>query len=163
MKSRGGLSEWAFMIVVVMLCVILAALQYNWTGQISRAESSLLQTSLNEGLHELCQGFDAELSESRRALTPDASEIEARGLEAAHVERFDAWKASGARPIYKRIGVAIPKGNELELYQVGAGAKKDSASSWPERWSILRENLQNKLPPNYSAPFKDPAGALIEF
>jgi len=99
----------------------------------------------------------------RRALAPDTSEIEQRGREAAHVARFEAWKASGARPIFKRIGVAVPKDGDLKLYEIGSAEKTLSPASWPDEWSVLRENLQNKLPPNHSGPFRDTSGTLVEF
>ena len=46
-----------------MLCVILTALQYRWTGEVSRAETARLRLSLAEQSQALANEFDADLEQ----------------------------------------------------------------------------------------------------
>jgi hypothetical protein len=53
---------------LVFLCTVLAALQYRWTGEVSRLEVARLRAGLAEQARLLAYAFDAELARSCAAL-----------------------------------------------------------------------------------------------
>jgi len=144
------------------LCVVLSALQYKWTGQISSAETARLRANLRDGLHTLCRAFDSELTESCRALVPTFSEIEEEGRDAAHIERFDVWAAK-AKPIFRKIAVAVPTNREIALFEIRPGQKGLIPVPWPPEWGELKKDLSEKLGPERSGPLSQSIGTVFEF
>ena len=53
--KRRALVSWASVGVLAALCLVLAALQYVWLGEISRAERARLQDSLQNSVQRLAQ------------------------------------------------------------------------------------------------------------
>jgi signal transduction histidine kinase len=154
--------EWGFVGLMFCMCVVLSALQYKWTGQISSAETARLRATLGEGLQTLCRAFDSELTQSCRALVPSSSEIADEGHDAAHMDRFQAW-AKKAKPIFRRIGVAIPTNREVALYEIRPGQKHLIPVAWPVEWADLKKDLFEKPGPERSAAFTHPLGTVFAF
>jgi len=162
--ARTRALEWAVTIVMVLLCVTLTALQYRWTGQISRAEGSRLQSIVREGLHAVCQAFDSSLTQSVRDLRPDAEEIDLEGFESAHLQLYESWIRSRPPRIFKRIAYVVPTRDNLNLFLVEQREKRVLTSDWPADWEPLQRNLASKLGgPKGSGPFLDLAGLLFAF
>src|SRR5262249_48662790 len=95
--------EWALLALIAVVCTVLSALQYRWTGELSRAEPALLRNGLNEQVRRLVQTFDEEIRESCMILLPSAAEIHARGAAEAHKARYDQWASSRDRILFSRI------------------------------------------------------------
>src|ERR1044071_5692221 len=103
---RARLS-WAAVWLLVILCGVLAVLQYRWLGEISRAEQQRLKDELTAKLTLLSRNFNQEIESAAYALVP--GEIEAQGREAAYAAQFRRWDSSHER-LFKRIALAIPAG-----------------------------------------------------
>jgi len=161
-STRTAVYEWGFVGLMFSLCVVLSALQYKWTGQISSAETARLRATLGEGLQTLCRAFDSELTESCRALVPSSSEITDEGHDTAHMDRFQAW-AKKAKPIFRRIGVAIPTNREVALYEIRPGQQHLTRGAWPVEWADLRKDLTEKPGPERSDAFTHPLGTVFAF
>jgi len=69
-RSQQPLIEWGLVLFLLALCGILTALQYHWTGEVSRAELTRLRNALGEQAQSLVRAFDSELAQSCRALLP---------------------------------------------------------------------------------------------
>jgi len=166
-KKRSSLTafyEWGFVVILGMLCIALTVLQYRWTGQISRAEAEQLKVRLGEGLQSVCASFDATVSRGYRALTPDADEIDEAGFQEAHLQLFEAWKATKPPDIFKRIAYAVPEGDSLSLYVVQQEDGQLMRSEWPVSWKEIEANLAAKLVgAGASPPFVDASGTVVEF
>ncbi len=63
--------EWALLGLIALACAGLSFLQYQWTGELSRAERTRLRAALNDQAGRLIRAFDDELRENCRALLPD--------------------------------------------------------------------------------------------
>src|ERR1700761_109101 len=110
MRLRGQTRmEWALLVVIAVVCVVLSFLQYRWTGELSRAEPALLRAGLNEQLRRLAQSFNEEIRENCTALLPDANEIREHGTIEAHKIRYERWASSHERSLFTRIGIAAPQ------------------------------------------------------
>ena len=163
-RSQQPFIEWGLVIFLLVLCGILTALQYHWTGQVSRAEVTRLRDSLSEQAQLLVRDFDSHLTESGRVLLPSLSELNAKGREAAHIARLREWKSGSPRPLFSRMAVVVPAADGLELHALDVRAEKLVPMEWPSHWAALRDNLERKrATPGGAGPFLDRSGALLEF
>jgi signal transduction histidine kinase len=173
------------LVVVILsgLCLVLAVLQYDWTGEISRVETERLEASVAEGLRAVALAFDSALSRSCRSLRPNPENIAAIGFEEANAEVIQLWKSSQPEPIFKRIAYAVEERGEVTLYMVRQEDGELAISDWPSEWSDLRQALRTMPhgqgrpfgPPRFGGarggwqpqvvptPLGDPSGLLIQF
>src|SRR5215472_15705656 len=99
---------WIAVGVLALVCAVLGALQYRWTGEISGAERQRLQTSLRERLGLLQREFDSRISGFCAALQPGPSLVEALGREQAYASQYRVWSQS-QEPLFRRIALAVPR------------------------------------------------------
>ncbi len=160
---RQTLIEGGFVVFLLVLCGILTALQYRWTGELSRAALERTRTNLADQAQLLGRAFDAELSKACSQLLPQSEELEARGYEAPHVERLRAWLDTKPRPMFRRLSVAVPGPDAaLQLFALDQSTGQLLPAGWPPGWAALRDNLSRKIS-GRTPPFSDPSGVLIEF
>lgn len=156
--------EWAFVLLLAVVCAILTVLQYRWTGQISRAEASRLAAGLTDRAEQLCHAFDATLTESRTQLVPAPGELREAERESIHAEHVRKWVASNPRPIFRRVAVAVPNRENLQLFTLDQKTGGLTPTEWPIEWATLQDNLSRKARRmGGSPPFEDPSGVLIEY
>ncbi|MGO8675141.1 MAG: sensor histidine kinase [Limisphaerales bacterium] len=156
--------EGGFIALMILLCAILAFMQYRWTGEISRTEVARLRTGLHEPLEQWCRAFNQDLRESCHRLLPSPAEIEASGFEAAHAARFQQWTATEPRQVFARIAVAAPRGKAIELFELNRQSGRLVPVAWPQPWADLRRQFEalrfGDGPP--VVPVADSGSALIQ-
>ncbi|BCU78541.1 hypothetical protein llg_32560 [Luteolibacter sp. LG18] len=159
---RPSTREWGFVVVMVVVCSVLAVLQFRWTGEIAAAERARLGAGLEEQATRLSQAFDAELATGCARLLPKGAEISNGRLEEAFIRHLKAWKSSGAAPIFSRIAVAVPGTKEVALSELNQQPEALVPMAWPAAWEGLRGNLARKSAGG-SPPYQDSTGLIIEF
>lgn len=155
-------TEWLFVVTMVGVCGTLAVLQYRWTGNVARAEMTLMRESLSRQAEQLCKAFDAELVESRAALVPTANELDNSTREKVHGERLRNWKNSKQPPIFKRMAVIVKSEDVPELLEMDVKSESLVPMEWPAEWSELREFFTEKQFGRTSLPVHD-SGLMREF
>ena len=136
--------ELALLGLVAVVCTGLSVLQYRWTGEVSRAERTRLGSGLNEQVLRLARAFDDEISESCKALMPDATEIRGKGMQEAHQSHYKDWAASHERRLFDRIGFAAPDGETLRLFGFD-GEGRVTPMDWPAHWETLRTAMTARM------------------
>ncbi|MBM3724377.1 MAG: HAMP domain-containing histidine kinase [Acidobacteria bacterium] len=150
---------WLFMGLLVVLCSVLAVLQYRWTGEISVAEHERLKDALQTSLFRMAREFNQQISTAAVALLPAQDEVEQAGLEAAITARYRQWTAVGEHPrIFRRIAIALPHPNEAELKLLDLDSAQWSSQPWPTEWQHARSRAGGRPWP----PAEPPASGLIE-
>jgi signal transduction histidine kinase len=183
MRPRIQWIEWGFVVFLVLVCAILTALQYRWTGEIAQAEMTRLRGNLEEQSQLFCRAFDSELSSACRQFYVTRSEQEDVGLEAACVQRMHEWQSGKPRPMFRTVAIAIYSKEQLQLFALEPGAEKLVPMEWPAHWASMKENLDRSCmkgrgsssfassssgdssgtKSRSSSMFSDPTGALLEF
>lgn len=159
---RQGWIEWAFVSVLLALCLVLTLLQYRWTGEMSRAETERLRLGMTEQAQALTQAFDTELTEACSALIPSRAQLRDLGITNAVMTAHRDWRAMNPRPIFRRIAVAVPVAGGVELLAPDTTNGTAVRIEWPEEWSPLRDYVRRMLqggPPHFDAG----RGDLLEF
>ncbi len=128
------------------LGLVMAVLQYRWTGDLSRAEQSRLKDALQLSLHRIGHDFDNEVITAIRALQPTAAEIAAEGREAAYAARYARWSAQNPdAKVFGALGLAIPAGTQVDLKRLNFTGSEFSPAEWPTNWFALREQLNRRV------------------
>jgi signal transduction histidine kinase len=138
-SSRTLYIVWA---VLLVLLPLLAILQYRWIGEVSQGQKRQLEDHLNQAGMQFAQDFDRELNRllgtfQLRGSTADSD------LSDTLAQRFD--EASATFPgLVKALFVVQRQNNEVELQKLDMETRKLTGVAWPDDFSALRENLEQR-------------------
>ncbi len=162
--SKPTIIERCFVAALAVLCLVLTALQYRWTAEISRRTLESLQAGYSDQAALFCQSFDADLTNACNALVPYEGEIDAANRAAVYVEHLRRWTAGPHRPMFRRLAVAVAENGHPQLLTLDQRVPRVTpAAGWPPEWNALHENLSRKVSGDDSGPFQEPSGMLLEF
>ncbi|HTQ54811.1 MAG TPA: HAMP domain-containing sensor histidine kinase [Bryobacteraceae bacterium] len=125
-KSHRAWIAWGAGSVLVVLCALLAWLQFRWIGEITEAERNRLHEQLHARLMAVSRAFDQELADACRAA--------AEGADAT----------APARRWFRRSGVAWEENGKLRLALRDAGTGMLATAEWPAEWNGTRESLAER-------------------
>lgn len=151
--------EWGMILVLFALTAGLAWLQFQWVGELGRAEAGRLRERLAEQARSISRQFDADLGEAIRLLKPSGSEMRLTNLPALLASRQRAWLESSNGLPLARIGLALREERRLLFLDPHSGAV--TTADWPEAWARLREYV-DRVTAGGRPAFRDPEGILIE-
>jgi len=132
--------SWTGVALLVVLCGVLAALQYRWIGEVAQAERTRLRQDLDSRLNLLRQSFNDQISSACYALIPDGATIDRIGREQAYQEKYQRAPVSN-RQLVRSIALALPDAESLKLDRLDS-ERGWSESEWPVDWSGMRDRLQ---------------------
>jgi signal transduction histidine kinase len=126
--GRSAVAQWVFIAVLALCCAALAALQYRWTGQITRAERDRLRGDLHERLIAFRRDFDESMLTAIRDLAPRLRSGRITGAGGAVVQPCP----------FRRAGLAVfqPAGFEWLRHDPRTGGFV--SDQLPPEWSALR-------------------------
>lgn len=136
-KWRRAGRELVLPALLLLLLVVLAALQYRWTGEVSRAEGERLQAGLQASIARLCDDFDEELMHVFRAFSVSS--------QAELVEAASDWREQSGYPeIVDTLFLIVRDGrNGSGHFQLSKLAPSGTFSpvEWPRELEPFRERL----------------------
>ena len=125
---------------LVILLGLLAALQYRWTGELSRAEKERARTSLQRSLEAFGRDLDRELTKLVvvMAAEPGRREEPSLGL------RWEFWRSQANWPdLVESLYIAsYAEEGEFQLEQISLEGEALSVE-WPANLSGLQERFDN--------------------
>jgi signal transduction histidine kinase len=142
---------------LVVLCCVLAVLQYRWTGELSRATQERLRSSLQASLHRLSRDFNSDITAVCQALLPSPQDVDQLGRETAYARRYAQWTASGRDDLVRRVALAVPENDTVALLSFDPARAVFAATEWPEGWESMRNRLAARVRPGL--PQALPGGA----
>jgi len=144
-NNKQALLWWAFVGAMFALAAVLGVLQYRWIGEVSQAERQRLRAVLQSSLARLSQDFNAEITAACSALLPDAAAGD-RDREKIYGARVAQWRESTRHDrLFRRIAVAVPEANTVELWMFDFSRNAFSPAEWPPTWKRIRERLTARL------------------
>lgn len=155
-RRRSWLS-WAAVALLVLLCAVLAGLQYRWIGDVADAESHHLREDLQSRLNLLRRDLNEEISSACYAYIPAAWEIQKHGRDQAYLSQYRRRKESGDHVI-RRMALAVPEKLDLVLFFPDATGTHFVRGDWPPEWAAMHDSLIVRLP----APMNQ-SSTLVEF
>ncbi len=157
-RNRQAALSWLMVGALFVLCAVLGVLQYRWIGEVSVAAQERMQRSLQLSLGRMSQDFNQELLNACRALIPTLTPRDARAAESEVEAQFDQWKRNNRGGLmFRRIAMAVPQGEELNLRILDPDTGLFAASQWPEEWSRQKEMIEARMSRrNLSGPGSGP-------
>jgi signal transduction histidine kinase len=160
-KQRAWLS-WACVSVLVVLCGVLAVLQYRWIGEVANAEQDRLRGELQSRLGLLRRSFNDQISTACSAFVPSGSQIERVGREQAYLEQYRRAPES-AHQVVRRIALAVPQDGRIAVSLLDSKGDHFSPADWPTEWAAMKNRLYARLRGESVDPNHPRPAALVEF
>jgi hypothetical protein len=134
--ATGSRTSLTLVGVFAVLLAALAALQYRWIGEVSRAESERLRQRLDRSTRSLGDELDRELG---RILFSFAAERAAGGSPESQVaDWYELWHAGALYPdLVRDVWLPAPVGDGVRRFDPETGSVVDTV--WPPE---LREAVQ---------------------
>jgi len=126
--------------------VLLAVLQYRWSLEISRAERTRIEASLNTSVHQFRQEFYRELTQVSTAFHSDPT-AEPDDFWSSYAERYQAWARTATRPdlvanvFVWQAGTGNPD-SASRLLQLRPADGEFEAVDWPASLAGLRGRVE---------------------
>ncbi len=136
-------STWIAAVLLAGLLAVLAALQYRWIGEVSKAERQRMQTGLEASgahfaddlWHEVSRAFSA--FQPRMTGNPGAPEPEI-------AERWRRWRETAQQPALVRDVYLVDRetGGRLVLTRIDPATDKPVPAEWPADLLSVRRRLE---------------------
>ncbi|HEY1239130.1 MAG TPA: HAMP domain-containing sensor histidine kinase [Bryobacteraceae bacterium] len=152
-NQRSAWLPWVSVAVLAALCGGLAILQYRWIGEISGAERQNLEAALHDRIENLRRDCNQEFATAARALQPSGSDVDQLGREAAYTAQYRRWKTKFP-PFFRRIALAVPDADRLNLLDLNLQTGQFSAALWPAEWNATYSRLMQQLQRHRVEPFR---------
>ncbi|HEY4359619.1 MAG TPA: HAMP domain-containing sensor histidine kinase [Bryobacteraceae bacterium] len=130
--------------LLVVLCGVLAVLQYNWIGEVADAERSRLKDDLQSRLYQVRRSFDDQMQAACNRYIPPDADIDRLGRKQAYVDQYR--RAIGTpEALIRREALAIPSGDDVDLLILDPKEYRFESAEWPADWSAMHARLGARL------------------
>ena len=92
-----SLPHWGLAAGLGLILVVLAALQYHWSGRVSESQRERMQATLRTAMNQFREDLHHELAGVGTALELDQAGLSS-GAEQAYAERYQEWRRRAPYP-----------------------------------------------------------------
>jgi signal transduction histidine kinase len=134
-------------ILATIVVIILAALQYRWSNQVSEATSTRLADSLQMSMINWHLDLFRDFSEICIAMRDDA-EVDARADWNQYARRFAEWKKTTAHPdlVSNLYVLSFDKASDAKTLRLDSGKPGFESVGSPPNFAELRQELREARP-----------------
>jgi len=144
-NQRRALLSWVFVCTLFALCGVLAVLQYRETGEVSVAARERLHGALQATLFRLSQGMNTELAAALSGLLPANGASDPAAVQQELVSRFVQWKTSHDPRLLRRLDLAVPRKQTVELLELDLDTGAVRETDWPAEWNSIKSHMESAL------------------
>jgi signal transduction histidine kinase len=139
---RNTAFSWLFLGMLALLFAVLGWLQYRWIGEVGQAERERLRSGLATSLRRISDNLDDELTSACAALLPAITTEDEQVVLATYSTHYMRWRESSPHGrLFRRIAVAVTRGEEPELRLLDLETGEFRAGEWPESWDGLKQRI----------------------
>src|ERR1700674_5830294 len=132
---------WGAAPVLAAVLVLLAVLQYHWSGEVSAATRAQMQSNLHIALmgfrQDLTREFTAACAEVRSEIG-DSSRIN----PADWSQQFRSWQSTAAHPTLVSHVYLWRNAGDAQLLGLDTARAQTESVNWPDSFARLHERLQ---------------------
>ncbi|HEV2988788.1 MAG TPA: HAMP domain-containing sensor histidine kinase [Candidatus Angelobacter sp.] len=143
LPSRERFLSAAVIVALTAVLVVLAALQYRWSRDVSEAAASRMETALRSSMSGFRQDLYRELTNVCFALQPDMGLAFDQDHE-RYIQRFQEWqKATQHAGVVENVFLfQDAAGEQSRLLRLNQATSRFEPESWPADFAYLRPHLQ---------------------
>ncbi len=156
--------SWSSLLVVsalAMILVLLAVLQYRWSGRISEAERARMQTSLNTSVSMFRGELGAEFRRICGAFQFDPPDFPVNDWQ-RYAERYRLLPARDARLAEGMFIWDIRAESASSLLRLNAASGRFEPAPWPQALEVVRSDLRLGIPPGPGLDPRSNSWMMIE-
>jgi len=131
----------ALVAALAAVLVLLAVLQYRWSLEISRAERTRIEASLNTSVNQFRQEFYRELTQVSTAFHSEPT-AEPEDFWSSYAERYQAWARTATRPDLVANVFVWQAGGRLRQLRLADG--EFEPVEWPASLAGLRARVEEE-------------------
>ena len=147
MSPRGTrLLPPAIAVLLLLLLVALATLQYQWIGRVSDLERQRMHENLQSAGSRFTEDFDRELTRAFIYFHPEPGGSTKESLERT-VSQYDRWRNDAPWPdmIQGIFAARRQADGTLELSRFQSEARRFEPVSWPAGFQRVRQRLSTEI------------------
>jgi two-component system sensor histidine kinase SenX3 len=139
--TQERLFLWGAAPVLAAVLVLLAVLQYRWSGQVSAATRSQMQSNL----HYALMGFRQDLA---RELAATCVEVKSEIGDSSRInpadwsQQFRSWQSTAAHPALVSHVYLWRNAGDAQLLGLDTARAQTETVNWPDGFNRLHERLQ---------------------
>src|SRR5579862_9304205 len=143
--ARPAFLRVALVTVLAAVLVLLAVLQYRWSLEISRAERTRIEASLNTSVSQFRQEFNRELAQISTAFHSDPT-AGPDDFWQPYAERYQAWSRTATRPdlVANRYVWNAGGAADSKLLMLHPQENQFAPQDWPAPLAGLRPGLEEQ-------------------
>jgi signal transduction histidine kinase len=135
-------STWIAAGILAALLGVLAALQYRWIGEVSRAERQRLQVRLDTAAEHFGDDLAREVSRAFFAFQPGVLGRKA-GNEPSVAERWRRWRETAPQPsLVRDVYVVEGRDGHYLLTRIDPATDQAVPAPWPDELLTVRRRLE---------------------
>jgi signal transduction histidine kinase len=159
-QSKRAFLRLSVVGLLAAVLVLLAVLQYRWSLEISRAERTRIEASLNTSVNQFRQEFYRELAQVTTAFHSDPT-AEPGDFWPPYAERYQAWVRTATRPdLVANVYVSQAGGPaDAPLLLLRPAEDRFDPVEWPASLAGLRTRLTDESRQPQGQP-QGPGGEL---
>ncbi len=156
-KERGLLLAGAS--ALVALLVLLATLQYRWTGEVGEAEKARLNSSARTRAERLAREFDREITRAFLWLQVDAESLKTRDF-GRYASRYARWKQLSENP--KLVADVLVAERSASGATQLSRFEPEKAQLEATSWTPLLEGVERRIEGWMQGRLDGPRGPIFE-
>jgi signal transduction histidine kinase/type II secretory pathway pseudopilin PulG len=145
-SSEGSILHSAVLLALTVILIVLAVLQYRWSGLVSEAERERMQKALNTAARQFREEFYREISGVGAAfqIEPDTQELSDRDYL---IRRYKDWMHTSAHPklISNLYLWETSRKGSAQLLRLNPTTLQFESISWPAQLESLHQQLDASL------------------
>jgi signal transduction histidine kinase len=143
------------MVSLAAILVVLAVLQYQWSGQISKSEREQLSSSLRTSMEQFSQQLSNEFRQLKDSLQPDQTILMLKNWNGYAASCDSMLRASNHHLVSNIYLWVTERDNGSQLLKLNQNTKAFETASWPSNLETIRER--------YDRLFSNPAHPDLDF
>lgn len=144
---------------LMCLLVLLALLQYRWSGQVSEAERLRMQSNLQIAVDQFRQDFTHELLTAGTGLQADAAIVKTADWDALAQAQAEWLSSAAGAHLVSAVYLLIPA-EQKNLQKLDAGQAKYLTIETPDALKTVIAHVGNSFPEHRPGPPRNSAWAM---
>jgi len=140
--SRRSILSFGVLLGLLSILILLAVLQYRWSGQVSEAERERMQKGLNTATRQFQEEFYREIARVCATFQMEPVEF-SRANRKQYAQRYEDWTRTATHPqlVANLFLWKLGRDGDAQLLRLNQASMRFEPVDWPPRFVELHKRL----------------------